>query len=349
MIAFSFNAALEMIMTNEQNGGKSKVEETKFSLGASENLRQDVYLRPDGMPTPEGVKIFTMLLAQGIVGVIKFAEKEGYPNAAACLSFFQSEIERTLSIEAEVTTGTMQIPGQTGSGRPKTKSTSKELVEELRDRNKIYQYDWIIRKALANMYHDFKVPLEQVEEPKTLLVADLSQHPELSDIRQRVIDGEFDEKGDDEDRKEIAKTLFNDQSDQTAEKIPAKSNVPYSPKLKVVMDKIKQTIYDNDVGALVVLHTPGFSEYFYRIDPPYACVTLDRNRVHVRARLKEDFNGDKEAQSQKIANTMNMLSHLSQTGVKTAMAVGDVLKHCEKTVHVQNTDSTYTPENPDLN
>lgn len=80
-----------------------------------------------------------------------------------------------------------------------SKSTSKELVEELTSRNLNGKYDQLIKNAVANRYHDYKNP-DDVDCGKMELASDLQSYPELADIYQKVIDGEYDEVADEEDK-----------------------------------------------------------------------------------------------------------------------------------------------------
>lgn len=86
------------------------------------------------------------------------------------------------------------------------KSTNKELVTELEAINKLGKLDFIIAKAKANFYHDYKQP-EHIVCGKTEFVNDCAGIPELAKLRQAVMDGEFDEVADEEDKAEMRKGL----------------------------------------------------------------------------------------------------------------------------------------------
>lgn len=79
------------------------------------------------------------------------------------------------------------------------KSTNKELVEELKKLNVAHKLDAIIKKAEQNYYHDYKNP-PGVTCGKTEFVNDSAKFHELKDLRQRVINGEFDEEADEDDK-----------------------------------------------------------------------------------------------------------------------------------------------------
>lgn len=71
-----------------------------------------------------------------------------------------------------------------------TKSTNKDLVELLQQRNTGNKYDQLIQNALAGMYHDWK---SEEATPKMLLREHLGAFPELNDIAEMVMKGDFDE------------------------------------------------------------------------------------------------------------------------------------------------------------
>lgn len=95
---------------------------------------------------------------------------------------------------------------------------SKILSEILRKRDP-EKYKAIIERAANNGYHDHKfdkIPghpeYADTACPKIKLVDDLSNFPELTDIRERVMDGEFDDDADKEDQEEIRGWLMDDNS-----------------------------------------------------------------------------------------------------------------------------------------
>lgn len=93
---------------------------------------------------------------------------------------------------------------------------SKELAEILSNRDPV-KYKSFIERAANNGYHDHKfdkVPghPEYGEDtcPKIALVEHLSRFPELSDIRDQVINGDFDDPADKEDQEEMRGWLMDD-------------------------------------------------------------------------------------------------------------------------------------------
>lgn len=82
----------------------------------------------------------------------------------------------------------------------------------------------------------------------------------------------------------------------------------YSPKLKKVMEQIKDILKENDIAAFVVLHTPGHSEYLNHVQTSYSCATVLPEGI--RLRLKESEVGKEKAMF--LADgTFNMITHLT--------------------------------------
>ncbi len=93
---------------------------------------------------------------------------------------------------------------------------TKDIAPILKERN-AERYNAIIVRAANNGYHDFKfdrIPSHPEYGdcmcPKIQLVDDLSQYPELNDIRNDVIAGKYDETPDDQDGQHIRQDLIND-------------------------------------------------------------------------------------------------------------------------------------------
>lgn len=95
---------------------------------------------------------------------------------------------------------------------------SKDLAGILTKLNPV-KYKDIIERAANNGYHDFKhhkIPghpeYGECVGPKLQLATDLAQFPELSEIREQVIDGLYDESPDQDDQQEMMAILLEDNS-----------------------------------------------------------------------------------------------------------------------------------------
>ena len=107
------------------------------------------------------------------------------------------------------------------------------------------------------------------------------------------------------------------------------AGMQYSPKLKNAMKEINEILNKHDIGGLVILHTPGHGEFLMKVDPTYSCAKLNGNEMRVRAKLQEDFNGDKEAWTKKITDTVNMFETFFEVGmmmVENVARMDDLLK-----------------------
>jgi len=116
----------------------------------------------------------------------------------------------------------------------------------------------------------------------------------------------------------------------------------YSPKLKKAMEEIKSIIHKHDIAALVVLHTPGDSEYLNAITPSYSCMKWNGDELRIRAKLKEDFNGDKKKMEEKLAATSNMLRLLSEVGGKQIMALIELSTFVDNLLGSTHNDGGHT-------
>lgn len=91
----------------------------------------------------------------------------------------------------------------------------------------------------------------------------------------------------------------------------------YSPKLKKVMEQIKDILKENDIAAFVVLHDEkGFSEYLNAISPSYSCAYIAQGSMAFR--LKGSEVG-KERAKRIAGGTYNMVTHFADMLSKHAV------------------------------
>lgn len=95
------------------------------------------------------------------------------------------------------------------------KSTHIELVVELTALNNNNQYAEIIAEAQAGEYHDYKN--NKYVCGKVALVEKLEAFPELDHIRKAVINGEYDETPDEEDKAMLRKDIKANMPPEAAE------------------------------------------------------------------------------------------------------------------------------------
>lgn len=122
----------------------------------------------------------------------------------------------------------------------------------------------------------------------------------------------------------------------------------YSPKLKKAMEQIKSIMNDNDIGGFVVLHSPGNSEYFTKVDPSYSCAKFEGDNLRVRAKLQEDFQGNKKAWHKKVTDTVNLFQHIEDVAGIHFINFSAVIKQLEKQIEIDSTKgghSSHTTQN----
>ena len=110
----------------------------------------------------------------------------------------------------------------------------------------------------------------------------------------------------------------------------------YSPKLKKAIQQIKTILEENDIAGSIVLHAPNHSEFLLQISPSYSCAKLEGDNIRVRAKLIEDFNGDKEAWKQKVMDTSNMLNLLAEVGGRASISLYQISDKVDETVNAQH-------------
>lgn len=114
------------------------------------------------------------------------------------------------------------------------------------------------------------------------------------------------------------------------------------------MEEIKAVLEKHDIAGIAVLHTPGHAEFLLKINPSYSCAKIEGDKLRVKAKLEEDFGGDKKAWEQKVRDTSNMLNLISEVGASTVLSVGEISRMLDKSVTASHTDlgnSSHTTQN----
>lgn len=115
----------------------------------------------------------------------------------------------------------------------------------------------------------------------------------------------------------------------------------YSPKLKRVIEQMKKICEKEDIGAIIVLHVPGFSEYTMMMSPSYSCVIREPDMIRVRAKIA-DFNGDKKAWGVKVGDTSNMLNMLGETTGHVALNIMKLAQMLDEKVGTEHQDKGFS-------
>lgn len=108
------------------------------------------------------------------------------------------------------------------------------------------------------------------------------------------------------------------------------------------MEEIKHILKRYDIGASVVLHTPGHSEFLNALTPSYSCCKQNGDQLRIRAKLKEDFNGDKEAWTKKVTDTVNMIDLIATTTGNVSLSMFELQDRIKKVVDIYHNDGGFT-------
>lgn len=116
----------------------------------------------------------------------------------------------------------------------------------------------------------------------------------------------------------------------------------YSPILKKAVQEIKEILDKHDIAGVVVLHTPGHSEYLIKLDPTYSCVKKQNGGYRIKSNLQEDHNGDKEEQIKVQKETANMLNLLSTTMANIALPIMEMSESMDNAINAHHTPGGHT-------
>ncbi len=120
----------------------------------------------------------------------------------------------------------------------------------------------------------------------------------------------------------------------------------YSPKLKMAIREIEGVLARHDIAGLIVLHTPGNTEYLLKLNPSYSCCKVEGEGLRIKA-SKDDY-GSAEKRDLAIKDTSNMLSALAETTGIQAMMLYKVSDSLDEIVGADHT-SGHTSHNTQNN
>ncbi len=118
----------------------------------------------------------------------------------------------------------------------------------------------------------------------------------------------------------------------------------YSPKLKKAISEIEEILRKHDIAGLVVLHTPGFSEYIHHITPSYSCAKINglTNSLELKAK-KIHFSNETE-RINKLGDTANMFRLLSETAGLCTVNLMESSQEIDRVVGATHGGTTHSSE-----
>lgn len=120
---------------------------------------------------------------------------------------------------------------------------------------------------------------------------------------------------------------------------------PDQQRLKIARARIEGILQEHDLAGVIVLHTPGMTEFFYSITPSYSCVWIDEaaSQLRVKSRLA-DYGGDKDAQLRDQAATANMIWGLASDLSSAARMFGGMAAFADRLMRAEHTEAVHTPD-----
>lgn len=122
-------------------------------------------------------------------------------------------------------------------------------------------------------------------------------------------------------------------------------DAPDQQRLKIARAEIEGVLKKHDLGAVVVLHTPGMTEFFYDITPSYSCCWIDEAAGQLRMKSRAaDYGGDKDAQLRDQAATANMVHGLAEDLRSAAGMFGSIAPVLDRALRAEHTEAVHKPD-----
>jgi len=115
----------------------------------------------------------------------------------------------------------------------------------------------------------------------------------------------------------------------------------FSPKLKKARREIEEIAKKYDIAISCTLHTPNFSENFYRINPTYSCAFFEGDLL----RMKTTGLGLNQSQKKKlIEETTNMILMLGIAQGNNALNFQKIKRVIESKFSIEIFDEGFTSD-----
>lgn len=122
-------------------------------------------------------------------------------------------------------------------------------------------------------------------------------------------------------------------------------DAPDQGRLKVARLEIEALLKKHDLAGVVVLHTPGMSEFFYDVRPSYSCMWIDDVASAVRVKsLAADYGGDRQAQLHDQAATANMAAAMADNLLQAAKMFAHVQRFVDHATRAEHTPRGFVPD-----
>lgn len=122
-------------------------------------------------------------------------------------------------------------------------------------------------------------------------------------------------------------------------------DAPDQPRLKVARTEIEAILRKHDLAGVVVLHTPGMTEFFYDVRPSYSCAWIDEERQMVRVKsLGADYGGDRQTQLHDQAASANLFHGLASDLERAAQMFQAVAAIVDRATNAEHTTAKHVAD-----
>lgn len=116
----------------------------------------------------------------------------------------------------------------------------------------------------------------------------------------------------------------------------------YSAKLKRVMKQLREILEKEGVGASVILHEPGFSEFMLHTSTPYSCAFIEGDQLRIRSK-RADYPS-LAAQKKVVTDTINMLQHFRDNSAFQANQLSEMIRRLDQQFEINQTGGERTSQ-----
>lgn len=123
-------------------------------------------------------------------------------------------------------------------------------------------------------------------------------------------------------------------------------DAPDQARLKIARLEIEAVLARHDLAGVVVLHTPGMAEFFYRIRPSYSLLRFDEATgvLRIKSRLDRDHGGDAVLQQHDQTATANMTAALADNLWQAAKMFGEIDGYASKALRAEHTPASFVQD-----
>lgn len=122
-------------------------------------------------------------------------------------------------------------------------------------------------------------------------------------------------------------------------------DAPDQRRLKIARTEIEAILLKHDLAGVVVLHTPGMTEFFYDVRPSYSCAWIDEAQSRVRIKsLGADYGGDSKAQLHDQAASANLFHGLADNLASAAGMFQHVAALVDHATRAEHTEAAHVPD-----